>query len=79
MPPRLSLRPIGSALKPSPTLKQPSRSFSYSIRRVQEQATQPQDGKTTHFGFKTVAESEKQAKGTPVNPPLPHHYHSFIP
>lgn len=42
---------------------QPFRRLSYSIRLAQKQAEQPQDGRTTHFGFQNVLESAKESKG----------------
>ena len=39
------------------------RSFSGSSIRPQNASTPSEDGRTTHFGFETVAESEKQGRG----------------
>ncbi|QDS72224.1 hypothetical protein FKW77_005502 [Venturia effusa] len=45
------------------TQREPYRCFSCSIRHAQEFKTPPpQQEKTTHFGFETVAESLKQAR-----------------
>ncbi|MCJ1238560.1 2-hexaprenyl-6-methoxy-1,4-benzoquinone methyltransferase [Varicellaria rhodocarpa] len=38
-----------------------NRSFSYASRRLQ-QRQQSQNGRTTHFGFETVPETEKESK-----------------
>ena len=38
------------------------RTFSYDSRCLQEQQ-HTQNGRTTHFGFKTVPETEKESKG----------------
>ena len=48
----------------NPSLRnQPFRCFSYSHLHAQKQAEQPQNGKTTHFGFQQVPESAKESKG----------------
>lgn len=41
---------------------QPFRRLSCSIRLATEQATQPQGGRTTHFGFQQVPESVKESR-----------------
>ena len=63
MPSRMSLRPLG-LVKQASIHRQPYRCFSCTISRAQGQTTKQQDGKTTHFGFETVPESEKEAKGS---------------
>ena len=39
------------------------RSFASSSIHRQTVGTLSEDGRTTHFGFETVAEAEKQARG----------------
>lgn len=55
----MNLRPIGRLT----TVRLPTqqcRPFSQAVSRWQSQQT---DNRTTHFGFETVAESEKEARG----------------
>ena len=39
------------------------RYFTSSVRGAQQQAGGPHNGRTTHFGFETVPESDKESKG----------------
>ena len=67
----IALRPLRSALKQAVISRQQICCFSCTSRLpVEQQAVKQQqnNGKTTHFGFETVAESEKQARGTPYSP-----------
>ena len=63
MPPRLSLQRLARTTKLRSIHRQPNRHFTCAARCAQEQASQEQDAKTTQFGFKTVPESEKEARG----------------
>lgn len=49
---------------------QPFRCLSCSIRLANQQATQTQDGRTTHFGFQQVPESAKESRGIYKTPKL---------
>lgn len=58
---RVSLRPVCLIARTART-GMFCRTFSFTSA-YRQQASQQQDGKTTHFGFETVPEAEKEARG----------------
>jgi hypothetical protein len=41
----------------------PGRCFSCSIRQAQKAEDRIENGRTTHFGFETISEAQKEQKG----------------
>jgi 2-methoxy-6-polyprenyl-1,4-benzoquinol methylase len=62
MPLRAPLRSVGRLATQSSTPRLQCRSITQSVPRLQQPVQEPQDGRTTHFGFQTVAEAQKEAK-----------------
>jgi 2-methoxy-6-polyprenyl-1,4-benzoquinol methylase len=62
MPLRAPLRSVGRLATQSSTPRLLCRSITQSVPRLQQPVQEPQDGRTTHFGFQTVAEAQKEAK-----------------
>ena len=62
MPLRGPLRSVGRLARQSSTPRLQCRSITQSVPRLQQPVQEPQDGRTTHFGFQTVAEAQKEAK-----------------
>jgi 2-methoxy-6-polyprenyl-1,4-benzoquinol methylase len=58
------IRPLLRATKRQLQTAPTSRCFSTSIRSRAEVPQSTNHEKTTHFGFETVAEAEKEARGT---------------
>lgn len=73
-------RPISQRL---PTLRtfnrriNPSRRF-LATTQLRSQQLPGEDGRTTHFGFETVAETQKEAKGKDLLPCHPRLILTFI-
>jgi hypothetical protein len=66
MTPRTSLRPILRSARLQFSQSQPQRCFTSSIRKADSPLQPSNHERTTHFGFETVAEAEKEAKGAIV-------------
>jgi 2-methoxy-6-polyprenyl-1,4-benzoquinol methylase len=63
MAPRSSIWPLIRATKPRFQSATISRTFSDTVRRAESPAQPTNHERTTHFGFETVAEAEKEARG----------------
>lgn len=59
---RVPVRSLGRLAAQSASPRHLSRSIILSAARLQQHIEDPQDGRTTHFGFQTVAEAQKEAK-----------------
>jgi 2-methoxy-6-polyprenyl-1,4-benzoquinol methylase len=55
-------RSLGRLAVPSACRKTSCRAFTQSAQHLQQAIENPQDERTTHFGFQTVAEAQKEAK-----------------
>jgi 2-methoxy-6-polyprenyl-1,4-benzoquinol methylase len=60
---RLALRPLVRSVKLQFPRSQAQRCFSSTIRKADSPVKSTNHEKTTHFGFETVPEAEKEARG----------------
>lgn len=73
---RYALRPLMRSRRYQ--LAKPQRCFSTTIQRTESRSQSTSQERTTHFGFETVPESEKEARGNYYFIVGPRNYLAYI-